>query len=174
MQTFCIIASGQSLKDEDVAYVKAAREQGKCRVIAISNVGIDKAPWADYLVSSDTAWWMNHPEALLFEGIKVSRHRYRNTTSFSPSVVNGCNSGLMAMEVANKWGDASRILLLGFDMHGTHYFGKHSGTLKNTTQQRFRIHIAQFKRWNGCEVINCTENSALKKFPFSKLQDVLL
>ncbi len=85
----------------------------------------------------------------------------------------GSNSGYQGMRAARLLG-AKRILLLGFDMRGAHFFGKHPAPLRNTTPQRFRIHVAQFKRWRGgCEVLNCTAGSALTQFPFADLRSVL-
>ncbi len=174
MQTFVILASGPSLKDEDVEYVKQARQSGKIQgVVAISNVGIDKAPWADFLISFDTAWWRSHPEALEFSGRKFScRHHCGEVEQFVPPVV-GCNSGLMGMFIARDIAKAERLLLLGFDMQGSHYFGPHGEGLKNTTEKRFQEHIAQFRAFTRCEVINCTLNSALTRFQFGDLRAII-
>lgn len=164
---WCIIATGQSLKKEDVDYVR-----GKCKVIAVSN-SYQIAPWADILVSHDENWWRRHPEALKFAGDKYARVKINGVNIFKPSQFpRGCNSGLMAMIIARDKG-AKKLLLLGFDMHGTHYFGPHPAGLKNTTAKRFKEHIQQFALFSGCEVINCTPNSALKRYPFARIQDVL-
>src|SRR5690606_16196507 len=84
------------------------------------------------------------------------------------------NSGVLGLEVARSKG-ASRILLLGFDMHGTHFFGPYTNGLSNTTDQRRRMHLAQYDRWaarnRGIEVFNCTAGSALKCFPEARLDD---
>lgn len=69
-----ILASGQSLTDADCQRVRDARDSGLIdSVIAVSNVGIDKAPWADAIVSADINWWRAHPEAQLYDGPKYSR-----------------------------------------------------------------------------------------------------
>jgi hypothetical protein len=85
----------------------------------------------------------------------------------------GCNSGLQGMRVAQDILGASKIVLLGFDMHGTHYFGPHPRPLANTAPARFKAHIAQFRTWTGCEVVNCTPGSELKQFPMADLNEVL-
>lgn len=172
--TWAIIASGQSLNSNDVLYVKKSMESGKINgVIAVSNVGLDIAPWADALVSHDCSWWNNNRQADNFKGRKFCRNHRYNIETFIPSIKTGCNSGLMAMDVAVKIFGAKRLILLGFDMHGTHYFGKHPKPLRNTTDSRFETHIKQFDSWNGCEVINCTPNSSLKKFPFIELKKAI-
>lgn len=171
MSTFAILATGQSLTQEDVEYVR-----GKCRVIAVSNA-YTLAPWADALVSNDARWWKAHPEAFEFAGRRfcyewvdrrVERIKGRHNFRY------GINSGLRGALIANDLFRATRILLLGFDMHGTHYFGPHThAKLKNTDANRFAIHIKQFDHWDGCEVTNCTPNSALQKFPIKDLREVL-
>lgn len=77
------------------------------------------------------------------------------------------------MYIAQSLFGATRILMLGFDMHGSHFFGAHKPPLKNTSDKRRLVHLKQFRRWQGCEVINCTEGSALKAFPFGNLKEIL-
>lgn len=78
----------------------------------------------------------------------------------------------MAMCVARKLG-AKKLILLGFDMHGTHFFGKHPEPLKNATEKIFKTHIGQFNGFSGCDVVNCTQGSALQRFRFSTLEEEL-
>lgn len=172
-RTWVVIASGQSLTEEDVEYVHEAHKRGLCQVAAVSNVGIDLAPWADILVSHDSAWWKANPQARLFQGKKFSRQGVPGLEVFIPKVTQGCNSGLMAMDICYRKYHADRIILLGMDMKGTHYFGPHPDCLKNTTDKRFIYHLAQFDSWDGCEVLNATRDTALEKFPLVKLPDVL-
>lgn len=180
-----ILASGQSLTPEQVSVIKNAKDSGLIRhVIAVSNVGIDLAPWADALVSHDRKWWSNNLSALEFKGLKFCRNAFRGVKVFIPNPSNGCNSGYMSMQVAKDIYKANKIILLGFDMHGTHYFGPHPelkingkilpNSLTNTAPHRFEFHIKQFEGWNGCEVINCTPNSSLKVFPLKTLGETLL
>lgn len=169
-----ILASGQSLSAVDASLIKEARDSGKIRkVISVSNVGIDLAPWADALVSHDSKWWSNHRESGIFNGDKFCRNTWPGTKIYVPSPANGCNSGYMAMQIARDVYKAKKIILLGFDMHGTHYFGPYNNGLKNTTEDRFSYHIKQFDGWIGCDVINCTKGSAIKKFVFQELTDAL-
>jgi hypothetical protein len=168
-----VLASGQSLTKEQVDLCLKAREADQIKgIVAVSNVGLDLCPQADVLVSHDTRWWTEHPEALKFPGRRFCRSKIRGADVFRPSI-SGCNSGLMAMEVAFHVYKASEIIILGFDMHGTHYFGVHRNGLKNTNVHGFRRHLAQFNSWKGCPVINCTVGSSLKKFPFLSLEEVL-
>lgn len=168
-----VLASGQSLTDEQVEYVRKAREYGRLNyVLAVSNVGLDKAPWADALVSHDSKWWHSNKSSFEFRGIKFSRMGLAGTQKFIPEHKSGCNSGYMAMQIARDIYKAHQIILLGFDMHGTHYFGEHTSGLKNTSESDFKRHIMQFDSWTGAEVINCTPDSALTQFERKSLYEV--
>lgn len=172
---WAVVASGASVTAEMIDKVRDMRKEGKLSgIIAVSNVGLDLMPDADALVSHDTKWWATHRDRTKnFKNPKYCRGTMTNTVKFIPNIIAGCNSGLMAMEVAYKIYNADMIILLGFDMHGTHYFGRHPEGLKNTTEKRFEEHIAQFDTWvYPCKVINCTPNSALKKFECKSLKEV--
>lgn len=186
MGTWVILASGPSLNDDDLEYVRQAHEGGHIEgVIAVSDVGLLKAPWATALASHDGKWWMAHPEHADFKGAKfcaneigrgVKKYNHRADSGLS-----GSNSGLYAMFLALKIYKATKIILLGFDLHaknGAHFFGEHKAVwnkrqLKNSTDRDFIRHISQFDRFQGCEVVNCTKGSALKRFPFAELRDII-
>lgn len=175
MPAFVIIASGQSVTKEQIDSV---RKSG-IPFIAVSNVGIDLAPDAEALVSFDTDWWVAYPEAMTFKGDKFSRFGGYGRKEFRLPFTGGCNSGLFAMFIARDVYKATRLILLGFDMHGTHYFGAHERkkstgrVLTNTDKQKFNLHKSQFRRFSGCEVVNCTPLSALEIFPKRPLDDML-
>lgn len=185
MGTWVILASGPSLNDDDLDYVRQAYEEGRVEgVIAVSDVGLLKAPWASALASHDGKWWMAHPEHADFKGAKFCANNALGVKKFNHrpySGLSGCNSGLYAMYVALKVYKATKIILLGFDLHaknGAHFFGEHKAVwnkrqLKNSTDRDFIRHIRQFDRFQGCEVVNCTKGSALKRFPFAELRDIL-
>lgn len=170
MTTFAVLATGSSMSQALADFV---RDSG-CRAIAVSDAYL-LAPWADGLVSNDQAWWKQHPEALKFAGRKFCGMGFSGTERFQWAVpcATSCNSGLQAMRVAHEMFKATRVLLLGFDMHGEHFFGRHPSSLQNTTPQKFAKHLAQFDRWRGCEVVNCTLGSSLKRFPFADFREAL-
>lgn len=173
--TDCVVlATGESLSPEQVAHVRNAHEAGRCKVVSVSDA-YQLAPWADALVSNDMRWWRQHPEALTFSGRKFCGADYRGTERLPPTLMfpAGTNSGLQAMRVALMLG-ATRIILLGLDMKGTHYFGKHPATLKNSTPADYQRMILHFHRWKAdAEVINCSPGSALTCFKTAALADVL-
>lgn len=149
--------------------------RGKCKAIAVSDA-FRLAPWADAMVSNDARWWRANPDAHQFIGRKFS---YEWVSGVDPIKAKhpyriGINSGLRAMTVAQDVYHANRILLLGFDLQGTHYFGPHTKTgLPNTDEKKFQRFIREFDKWTGCEVINCTPESALTRFPFADVHEVL-
>lgn len=172
MTLWAVLATGSSMSKEIADFVR-----GKAKVIAISD-SFRIAPWADALVSHDRSWWRRYPEALKFQGRKFCRFRHRGTEIFNTDLPSGSNSGFMGMNVAASkevWGKsaATKIILLGFDMHGSHFFGRHPPQLKNTSIKRRAVHLKQFELWRGCEVINCTKGSALKFFKSAELSEVM-
>jgi hypothetical protein len=171
LTTFAILATGPSLSQELADFVR-----DKCSVVAVSDA-FRLAPWATALVSNDAAWWRAHPDALKFVGRKFSAAAVPGVERLplNGHYQGGTNSGLQGFRVAEMLG-ATKIILLGFDLNannGAHFFGNHPSTLRNTTPQRFAIHIKQFDKWNGCEVLNCTPGSSLKRFPFADIHEVL-
>jgi hypothetical protein len=70
---------------------------------------------------------------------------------------------------------ATRVLLLGFDLGGTHFFGPHPEGLKNTKLHRFEQFKRQFASYRpkGVEIINCTPGSALTCYPTATLDACL-
>lgn len=130
------------------------------------------APDADALVSADRTWWKAHPTALEFAGRKFCTHDFKGTEKIFVSLRYGigCNSGLQGMRVAEKEFGATKLLLFGFDLHGTHFFGMHPAPLVNATQKKLLFMNRQFKKWNGCPVVNCTPGSLLTAFPFGELE----
>lgn len=141
--------------------------RGRCGVVAISDA-YQLAPWADALVSQDLAWWRAHPDAFDFKGRKFSSTQHPGLEQFPSNT--GCNSGLLACQVAVMLG-AKKILLCGFDMNGSHYFGPHPAPLKNTSHNRFQVFQDQFSRFKprGVEILNCTPRSHLRAYPKADL-----
>lgn len=177
MKLSVVIATGASLTDEQTAAVYNSDRIDS--VIAVSNAALTKCPWAEAMVSYDTAWWVAHPEYLKFKGRRFGAKPYNGIEHFdlkSIGVNSFVNSGLLGMYVAREIYKPDRIALLGFDMHrrnGQHFFGPHLRNLKNTSEHIFEMHIKQFESFSGCEVVNCTPGSDLKRFPMINLYDII-
>lgn len=165
MATWAVLATGQSMSQEIADSVR-----GKCKVAAVSDA-IELAPWADCLVSADGSWWRHKkPE---FAGPKYTLATVPDTERVVDTPM-GTNSGLLALRVAVMLG-ATRVLLLGIDLHGTHYFGPHTGALKNTTPQRMETFKQQFASYKprNVEIWNCSPSSHLMAYPKANLEQVL-
>ncbi len=162
MTCWAVLATGPSMTAEVAGAVR-----GRCKVMAISDAH-RLAPWADAMASTDKAWWREHPEALEFEGRKFTTAVVEGVekVEFEGPITTGSNSGLLGCHAAIKLG-ATKLLLCGFDLRGSHFFGAHPAPLKNTSASRFEAFKLQFKyfRPRGVEIVNCTPNSALDAYP---------
>jgi len=172
VNTWAVIATGASLKPAPELVVAKVRH---LPCVAV-NDAFRLAPWARALVAGDGEWWDCNRDAFAFAGDKWSANadRARVKRMRRPGVFTNTNSGLLGLYYAVDHG-AERVLLLGVDMHGTHYFGPHT-TRPNTTPQRFAVFLEQFrdaKRRIDCDVINCNPDSALTLWPRMPLDDAL-
>ena len=171
MTTWALLAPGPSATAEDAERVRSAG----LPLGAITSA-FELAPWADFIAATDGGWWRKYPDAIQLEGRKYTMHQVRGVERVKVPGYVAVNSGVLAMECAKREG-ATRILLLGFDQQGSHFFGPYTNGLNNTSEAKRRVHLSQFARWGranrAIEVINCTEGSALKCFPSARLDDYL-
>src|SRR5690606_23202615 len=130
MTTWALLAPGPSASAEDAERVRAAG-------IPLGVIGnaFQLAPWADFLAATDSAWWRTYTMRAVRGARRVKVAGYV-----------AVNSGGLGLGGAKRNG-ATRILLLGFDMHGTHFFGPYRNGLSNTTETKRRMHFAQYARW---------------------------
>lgn len=172
MSLWALLAPGPSATAEQAAKVHAAG----IPLGAIGNA-FELAPFAAFIASSDAAWWRRYPDAQARECRKFGMHEgpgFERVKDFGLGIV---NSGVLGLQcVAREFG-ASKVLLLGFDMHGTHFFGAYTNGLRNTAPHQRQSHLQQYARWAlrnpKVEVINCTPGSALTAFPRSSLDACL-
>lgn len=188
-QTVVCIASGPSLTDGDIDYVR-----DKARVIVVNN-NYFRAPWADMLYATDPEWWDGYKPQ--FDGLRV-------TTSKPAAAAHGClcipgahhdglstdpnrlhynkNSGAAAINVAYHCG-SRRVLLLGYDCElgpfgQKHWFGDHPpGKMSRTPPfagfiKCFGMIAAQAPSL-GLEIVNCSRRSALWQFRRSLITEEL-
>lgn len=163
-----VVCTGQSVTQEDVDYLR-----GKCKVVAVSDA-YKIAPWADAMAAHDSKWWDANYDCD-FAGPRfiggAGSARKAGATVVTPS---GGNSGCLGIYVANKLFRPSKILLLGADLHGTHYFGPHTKPrLHNTSKEQFDVIRKQYLELSHLPVINCSPISKLKCFPKAKLREIL-
>lgn len=179
------LATGPSLTQADVDAVRAKVDG----VIAVSDA-VDLAPWATALFSCDLRWYRWRQGMPSFTGLKYTLSRdaaarwpsvqlLRNAGDEgleldTSAVRTGKNSGFQAINVAVHMG-ASKIVLLGYDMHGDHFFGSHPDKSKPPHKLCIRKYATLVKplRRASVEVVNCTPNTALHCFPEMSLDEAL-
>jgi hypothetical protein len=195
--TVVCIGGGESLKamKADIGLCR-----GRTTVIAINDAYL-LAPWADVLYAADEKWWKwqvkdkrRGPLLAAFAGLRVSvdKKRARQTPPHLPGVImlrntggdgldlqpnsvrTGRNSGYQAINVAYHLGPR-RILLVGYDMRGGHWFGRHP----DNSRPNFHLCLQHFASLataieaRGVDVINCTPNTALGCFRRMAWHDAL-
>jgi hypothetical protein len=169
MTTAVLLAPGPSLSEAVVGAVAAAVGRGAVQVVGAITSAFPLAPWADFLAANDGAFWRKFGGAHEFAGRKFSTNRIAGVEEVrAPGVTSSTSSGVLALEIARARFKASRVLLLGFDHRGTHYFGPYLH-LANTPACRRAVHAWQFDLWRRMHpevsVVNCTPDSALTCFP---------
>ena len=198
MRVACV-APGESLTQATCDQLR-----GRCHVLAVNNA-FQFCPWADWLYASDGPWWDAYgdqvPTPLLLRSwtqdaaaardwginhVIVRRDAAGDHTGFpglstEPAVIHsGGNGGYAAVNLALQFG-ATEILLVGYDLQGSHFFGEYpQPRLKRSADNRAR----SFRQWRerfatirpadyGLAIFNCTPGSALHAFPFRSLDDAL-
>lgn len=189
----CIVAAtGQSLSEEQARLCEG-------HYVIVVNDAYKIFPNANTLYAADIKWWRHHNgcpnfkgeklictygdrkemkirESLCKEyGLKFINGRKGSGFSLDPEYIHyGTNSGFQAVNVAIQRLFCP-ILLLGFDMYGTHFFGEHPKPLRETKKyDRFIDYFHQAKRLNPeINIINCTPHSRLQSFPMLGLEEAL-
>jgi|SRR6187399_1187527 len=177
MKDWAILAPGPSMNAQTADAVRG------WNVAAVGNVGIltdafpALAPWAYCLVANDAGWWRKHPAAKLFAGRKFSGNWIADVEQVHPCTFGtSSNSGVLALDLVRNLG-AKRVIMLGFDHQGTHFFGPYTNGCANTPLRRRKEFESQFGQWRaqnkGVDVINCTPGTKLKAFRRGDLKDFL-
>jgi hypothetical protein len=172
-KTVAVFATGPSLTREQC--------DGWDGPSVVVNDAFRLKPEAEVLYAADGQWWRENKDALEFKGLKVTcmascqddrvmllqQAGIEGFDDRPTHLRTGGNSGYQAIHVAIQ-AKAKTIKLFGFDMHGTHFFGKHKAPLRNTEPEHFAHWAPRFDALNGrgSEIINCTPGSALTCFPF--------
>lgn len=145
-----IVATGPSVKAQRA---EIDRLRGRIKVIAIKEAAVDLCPWADVAYGCDAAWWVHRRGLPDFGGLRIGWDRSirkqfpavhlieicraKSYTLHRPEYVDriltdqpgmigsGRNSGFQAINLAVQFG-AIRIMLIGFDLQGSHYYGRNN------------------------------------------------
>lgn len=180
MSTWAVLASGPSMSQAVADQVK------HLNCIAVNDT-YRLCPWACVIYAADSEWWRQNPQALTGKAGRFSADRdkvpgviqLRNAgrvgySSCPDEVHTYSNSGAQAIQIAAKLG-ARKILLLGFDFHGTHWHGEHKAPLRNTRDAEYPLWDTMMKFLavelgrRGVDIINCTPGSRLTVFRYGDL-----
>lgn len=154
-------------------------------------------PWADHLYAADPDWWAVHIDDVRkrFEGMLWSQSQGNKRDPRMPPDVRlipgvhkvglgrnclhfGSHGGYQAINFAYL-GGAREIVLLGYDMRlvggRRHFFGDHPPGLDRDSN--YGAFCAAYdtidEREYGIRIYNCTPGSALTRFEFRRLEDML-
>lgn len=192
--TVLVMGSGPSLTQADVDVARAQVDA----VIAV-NDSYKLAPDATVLYAADTRWWGWHKGCRDTHKVGAVKYpafagRFRYCLGRTPyaevqmlrrgpqtgltldpgKVALGLNGVYQSINVAVHLG-ATRIILLGVDMKGGHFFGHHpnnSGPPFSLCLQRFQTLVEPLQT-AGVEIVNCTPDTALKAFPRVALAEAI-
>lgn len=103
----------------------------------------------------------------------------KNEILLAPGCVGwGGNSGFQALNLAVQFG-ARDIVLIGYDMSGNHWHGRHRGLLRNPESSvlqrwasRFDLVAPQLAAL-GVRVLNASRESAIRRFQKVSLAEAL-
>ena len=186
------MATGPSLTEEVIEYV---REHKGDHVVFGCNDVYKVCDFMDVHYACDTRWWSHNgedfrkkfPEQESWTQCKTSAPKYNllwtngkhdNGLSTNPEIIHfGSNSGYQMLNIAFLMG-CNKFILLGYNMQHfggkSHFFGDHGGGMNNKSPypsflQKFKTIQQPIKKL----IVNCTDNSALKEFRQSTLEEEL-
>lgn len=183
-----IVASGQSAGDAHIGLAK-----GKAHVLTI-NESWRLAPWADALYACDGSFWRRRRQALDFCGLRITQdagvaarfglHRVelarkqdRILTETKGLLGWGGHGGFHALNLAVQAG-SKQIVLVGYDLTGSHWHGRHEFGLQNPREAMLRAWAKTLDEQAGdlvslgVEVLNASPISALEAYRNVSLEDV--
>lgn len=197
--TIVCLACGPSLTAADAKLVRAAREAGRVRVIAI-NAAVRLAPWADVRYAYHAIDWCRPEDAGIlasFEGLRFAVEPA--AAEFGATILHatgtegleltepgairhGHNSGFAAVNLAVLLG-AARVVLVGYDMQraggdprGALHFYPCAGTVGRgefATWLRIFQTLPPALEAVGVTVVNASRVTALEVFPRVELEAAL-
>lgn len=188
-RSFAIIGGGQSLDLAQMRQVAMAHAKGEIKVVALNDAAY-LAWFADMAYACDAPWVRFHQGLPGFPGYKVTLQPTPfadwnvlgngGTTGFDerPGFVrSGGNSCYQALNLLAHLG-AARVLLMGIDMAGAHWFGSHPPDVaspKPNWDNRARdfISLAEALAERHIDVVNCSPGTRLSAFPRAELGQTL-
>lgn len=173
-----IVGGGESVTAAQCRLIAMARARNMVRVIAL-NDAVYPCWFADVAYACDRRWWEHHGSLPKFQGIKLGLeptpfhdvHHMCNTgtSGFDPdpqALRSGGNSGYQALHLSAHLG-AKRVILVGYDMKGRHWFGDHPPGVARAVSPNMGMRLREFSGLapelakRDITVVNATPGSAL-------------
>lgn len=191
-ESVAIVASGSSTRNANVGLLK-----DRIRCIAIKEAYSQLVPFADVVYGCEAPWWKHRQGLPDFRGLKlawsdaqipfpgierfkIKDKQFDRLLLDDPGIIGaGGHSGFQALNIALQFG-AARVLLVGFDMRGSHFYGRNNWMKANNPNESvFPRWIkgmdgaaSDLKKW-GIEVVNASPVSAVKSFPHMTIEQTL-
>lgn len=189
MTTFAAIASGPSLRKEDIDYCIDKGWQ-----IAACNNAAFLCERLDLFLAFDSRWWNKYgrrvshvdekwaPCPVIARKYHANQYKYRLGGGYSTKRANlywGELSGYQLLQ-ACSWYGAKRIIMLGYDMQHTggesHYHGDHPQDWPNAQElerkKQYWPALARQAEQQGIQLINATRETALTHIPRRALESI--
>lgn len=169
--TFCILASGPSMCQDDADLIWDWKNGDDRQVIAI-NTTFRLAPWSDHVYACDDRWWKEYHDEVRSSCLGRLWTYYKHTAdgfdiehADIPKAKTGGNSGVQAARLAITELGAERMILVGYDMKGGHWHGNHPQGFPNPTPDNFRNWIGHLgnlrKEFPSVVFLNATRDTAI-------------
>ena len=174
---FTIMASGLSMCREDANLVNRWRGDGR-KAIAINNT-FELAPWADIIYACDARWWDKRIEEVrqVCTGELWAYEENKHGIKRAELKKTGGNSGYQAARLAITEFGASRLILLGYDMQGSHWHEDHGEGFHNPNENHFKQWIGWMcllaREFPEVEIINASRQTAIECLPRLSLEAAL-
>jgi len=171
-ETAILIATGPSLNDDQLEFVKKQQDAGKCRVFTINNV-YQRVPWTDAHLSCDGPWWRWYgprsqklkdlkcpkytwyydiAQELKEFGVKYIRAIEKPGLSLDPRTIHiNHGSGPMWINLALHFG-IKRLVLIGHDMKFAPDYKPHEKMPGSTPRHYFNEYPGPLQHWPSVKV----------------------
>jgi len=159
-----LIATGPSLTDEQLAYIKEKHDAGKCKVFTINNV-YQRVPWTDVHLSCDFPWWRWygersdelraltcpkytwHPDLADRFNIDYIKGAIKDGLSEDPSIVHiNHGSSPMTVNLALHYG-IKKLVLIGHDMRYAKDYNPKARDPGSTPRHYFSEYPGPLQHW---------------------------
>lgn len=167
--TAVLIATGPSVTDEQINYIKEKHAQGRCKVLTLNNV-YQKVPFTDMHLSCDFPWWRWyyprdkalrdlpcpkytwHPDIAKQFNIDYIQGEVKPGLSADPSIIHiNHGSGPMWINMALHLG-IEKLILIGHDMRYAPDYKPQQRKPGSTPRHYFNEYPGPLQHWPSVKV----------------------